>query len=102
MLDGDVNDRAAVIDHDVELLFHVFKIVHACDGVLYLAVCALKDVASRRGEYLLAGGAQQRNIADDYLTADGQLLCEFSGAQGTLGASELAHYVLASFCRIHL
>ena len=50
VLDRDVYHGAAVIDHDVELLFHVFKIVHACNGVLYLAVCALKDEMLKQGK----------------------------------------------------
>ena len=71
VLHRDVYHGAAVIDHDVELLFRVVEAVYAGDGV-DLARGGFEDIAPGRRGYLLSRGPEQGDISDDYLAADGE------------------------------
>ena len=100
VLDRDVYHGAAVIDHDVELLFRVVKAVYAGEGI-YLARGGFKDIAAGRRGYLLSRGPEQGDIADDYLAAHRETRSEARGADGVLGSPEEQHYFFSSCCGVH-
>ena len=73
VLDRNIDDRAAQIDHGVQLLFQAVVVMaadHAALGLRRGGGGVFEDIAARRREHGESPGTQQRHIADDDLAAD--------------------------------
>ena len=101
VLDRNGQHLAAVVDHDIELLFGVLNTVGAGDGI-HAAAAIGEDIAPRRAGNFLAGGTQQRNVADDYLPAHAVGGGEAAGADGLGRDCEPAHDIFSSVNGVHL
>lgn len=105
MVDDDVMHFAAVVDDYFKFFFDAVLIVSmtAADSFQQIGVLRLdrQNVAARCSVYIVAGGAQNGDVADDYLTADLKFMRQHGAGERYFAVQKRFEDFLAPFFRIH-